>query len=610
MEIRKVRLKEFENGIQRFSSRLEKLERKSSKFSIYRLTIFLTGLILFLFSFFFLSMLFVWISIAVLLIVFGIVSGVHNKIDEGIKKCKLWLEIKKENLARMNIDWKNIPYKNSGELNREHPFGSDLEITGKNSLHQLIDVSTSNEGSKKLKEWLLTKISSEDIILERQKIVKELIPLQHFRNKLILNSNLATQKRLEGTKLSAWLNSGSNIKKLKKLLTTLTFIIPINILLVILFVLKLLPAYWVIGALIYVGIYWFNSKYISELFEKSLDIEMEFGKFSRILEFLEKYNYSQNKLLRTLCKTFFENKRSPSYYFKRLSRITTAVSFQKNPFTMLLLNIIFPYDFFFAYKLEKVKKDMTDRLPDWLETFYNLEALISLSNFAYINPDYVFPSIQKGNPDNLFLAEKITHPFIPFDVSIPNDFSISTKGEVVIITGSNMSGKSTFLKSIGINLALCFAGGVVCASRFQTKLYKIYTCINISDSVTDGISYFYAEVKRLKNLLNEIKAENSLPVFYLIDEIFRGTNNLERLIGSRSYIKSLAGLNGTGLISTHDLELIKLEKEISKVNNYHFKEDISNGKMIFDYKLRRGPSPTTNALKIMKIEGLPVEKEF
>jgi DNA mismatch repair ATPase MutS len=171
-----------------------------------------------------------------------------------------------------------------------------------------------------------------------------------------------------------------------------------------------------------------------------------------------------------------------------------------------------------------------------------------------------------------------------------------------------MSGKSTFLKTLGVNLVLAFAGSAVNASRFETSLFRIFTCINISDSVTDGISYFYAEVKRLKNLLTEIKQENDILVFYLIDEIFKGTNNLERLIGSRSFIKVIADLNGTGLISTHDLELIKLEEKIAHVTNYHFKEEVLNGRMHFDYKLRRGPSPTTNALKIMESEGLPVER--
>jgi len=607
MELRKLRLKEFGDGIRRFNSRLDILQKKSNRFGYYRLAIFLTGLSLFLFSFFYLNQLFIGTILGISIIIFGITTAFHNKIDYGIKKCKLWLDIKKDNLARIKIDWENIPNKLFTDTEIDHPFESDLNISGKNSLHQLIDISSSAEGSLKLKEWLLTTVPSEEIILERQRIIQELIPLQHFRNKLILNASLSSRKRLEGSKLSGWLKSELNIDRLKKLLLILSLIIPVNILLLILFIVGLLPAYWSIGALIYTGVYWFNSKFISELFDRSLDIKMEFGKFSRILEFLESYNYSKNELLKKYCRTFFESKKSPSYYFKRLNRITLAASFQKNPITLLLLNSLFPYDFFFAYKLEKVKEELKDKLPEWLEIFYNLEALISLSNFAYLNPDYIFPSFIKNN-DYSFKAEKIAHPLLPPDVNIHNDFSLTKKGEVVIITGSNMSGKSTFLKTTGVNLTLAFAGSVVNASKFETNLFRLFTCININDSVIDGISYFYAEVKRLKNLLIEIKMENSIPVFYLVDEIFKGTNNLERLIGSRSYIKNLAGLNGTGLISTHDLELIKLENDIPQVSNYHFKEDVTNGKMIFDYMLRKGPSPTTNALKIMEIEGLPVER--
>jgi DNA mismatch repair ATPase MutS len=141
----------------------------------------------------------------------------------------------------------------------------------------------------------------------------------------------------------------------------------------------------------------------------------------------------------------------------------------------------------------------------------------------------------------------------------------------------------------------------------ETGMFRMFTCIKVSDSVTDGISYFYAEVKRLKQLLNELNRQDDYPLFYMIDEIFRGTNNLERLTGSRSFIKALAGSHSIGLISTHDLELVKLENEIRRISNYHFREEVISDKMKFDYKIHSGPCPTTNALKIMKIEGLPVE---
>jgi DNA mismatch repair ATPase MutS len=189
---------------------------------------------------------------------------------------------------------------------------------------------------------------------------------------------------------------------------------------------------------------------------------------------------------------------------------------------------------------------------------------------------------------------------------VGNDFTLERLGELVIITGSNMSGKSTFLRTVGVNLCLAFSGAPVPASAWCTMPFRLFTCITVSDSVTDGISYFYAEVRRLKALLEALHEAHPYPLFFLIDEIFRGTNNRERHIGSRAYIQALTGGYGVGLVSTHDLELVKLEHEMGGIRNVHFREAIAAGRMIFDYQLRPGPCPTTNALQIMRLAGLPV----
>ena len=172
-----------------------------------------------------------------------------------------------------------------------------------------------------------------------------------------------------------------------------------------------------------------------------------------------------------------------------------------------------------------------------------------------------------------------------------------------------MAGKSTFLRTLGLNLLLAFAGSVVDGTALAASPLRLFTSIKISDSVTQGVSFFYAEVKRLKRLLDELERGDTLPLFFCIDEIFRGTNNRERLIGSRSYIRQLVDKHGVGLISTHDLELVKLAEELPAITNYHFRDDVVNGQMVFDYKLHLGPCPTTNALKVMRNAGLPVEEE-
>jgi DNA mismatch repair ATPase MutS len=203
-------------------------------------------------------------------------------------------------------------------------------------------------------------------------------------------------------------------------------------------------------------------------------------------------------------------------------------------------------------------------------------------------------------------GENIGHPLLPDTQKIGNDFTFARLGDLAIITGSNMAGKSTFLRALGVNLALAYAGGPVDAAALTTAYFRLFTSIRVTDSVTDGISYFYAEVQRLTALLAAVQDDQPYPVFFLIDEIFRGTNNRERLIGSQAFVRALAGQNSVGAIATHDLELVRLADDRPEIHNYHFRDAIAEGRMVFDYTLRPGPCPTTNALHIMRAAGLPI----
>ena len=245
------------------------------------------------------------------------------------------------------------------------------------------------------------------------------------------------------------------------------------------------------------------------------------------------------------------------------------------------------------------------RLPVWLDAWHELEALNSLANFAYLNPRNVFPEILPEQ--SVFRARAIGHPLIGPEFRICNDFELDGQRRIALLTGSNMAGKSTFIRTVGVNLCLAYAGAPVTADQLEVSLFRVFSCIQVSDSVQDGLSYFYAEVKRLKALLSATE-EEGLPVMFLIDEIYRGTNNRERHIGSHALTRALASHpTAVGIIATHDLELAKLADEIKGIVNFHFREQVVEGRMVFDYLLRPGPCPTTNALQIMRMEGLPVE---
>jgi DNA mismatch repair ATPase MutS len=280
-----------------------------------------------------------------------------------------------------------------------------------------------------------------------------------------------------------------------------------------------------------------------------------------------------------------------------------------NPLVGLLLNVIVPWDFFLGGLIARLRERLETLVPLWLDRSAELEAAGSLANFGYLNPGCAFPCIERvadsSSRQFVFEATALGHPLIPASMRVSNDFSLGDT-QLVVLTGSNMSGKSTFLKTLGINMVLAYAGAPVCAASLRLGLFRPFSCIRVTDSVQDHVSTFFAEVRRLKQLLDALGTPDARPLFYLVDEIFRGTNNRERVAGGRAFMAALLGQNGAGAISTHDLELAFAGEGLARVTNYHFREELTGRRMIFDYKLRRGISPTTNALKIMEIEGLPI----
>jgi len=373
---------------------------------------------------------------------------------------------------------------------------------------------------------------------------------------------------------------------------------------------------------------------LGEILEAVMVMDGEMGKLRALLRHLETYPLPTGSNIAGLCRPFRTPGQLPSAQLKRLKLITTGVGLRMNPIMGIALNMVFPWDFLFAYLAARLQKQMAALLPAWLETWYELEALISLATFAWLNPAYTFPQVERPTTDEqahippgapaqaaadlasaparpVFAAVGLGHPLILAERRVCNDFDIPGLGQVALITGSNMAGKSTFIKTVGVNLCLAYAGGPVCAEALCSLPFRLHTCIRITDSITDGFSYFYAEVKCLRRLLEALRSDTRgaappLPVLYLIDEIFRGTNNRERLLGSQAYIQTLAGAPGCGFIATHDLELARLADTTPAIHNFHFRDAVQDGRLVFDYHIHLGPSPTTNALKIMALEGLPV----
>jgi len=601
------RKKYISRQVERVEKNLTALIEKSRQFSKMRLGLFLVGFSLGVALYYLVAPNLGWLAFGATFVIFNLVAFFHRKIDRSVRQHEIWVDLKKAQLARMDLDWSQIPQNLKDEPDGQHPFELDLNVTGKFSLHHLIDTAVSLDGSLRLKEWFLQPVLETKAISSRQNIVKEMAPLARFRDKLQLAYQLVSKDPLDGKKLLLFLEKQEIPKQFAWVLLSSAVLAVANISLYILGALELAPAWWGYSLTLYGLIYLANQRFSDPLLDASVFISEELKKLKATLFFLENYRYGDHGNLKNLCEPFWTKASRPSRQMTQITLLSFAIGLRMNPLFRIGLNLFVPWDFYLVRLLGQVEKQLQDKLANWIEVLIELEALNSLANFAYLNPGTTFPEVVKADA-SAFEAQKIGHPLIKSDDRKCNDFALKTLGDVALITGSNMSGKSTFLKTVGLNLVLAFAGGPVISKNFKTSLVRVFTSIQINDSITDGFSFFYQEVRRLKALLLSLKDQKQLPLFFLIDEIFKGTNNKERLIGSRSYIQALAGHNGLGAISTHDLELTNLEAQIPQISNYHFREEVVDGKMVFDYQIRTGPCPSTNALKIMQLEGLPVEE--
>ncbi|GCE28435.1 DNA mismatch repair protein [Dictyobacter alpinus] len=547
---------------------------------------------------------------------FFMLSRFQPKVNTSMLRYQVWLRLLDEQRARLNLNWDAMPPvpPREEQEDMDHPFEIDLDISGERSLHRLLNTGVSLEGMLRLRDWLLELEPDIDTIRSRQALVRELIPMTRFRHKLQLYSLFATRftEPVDGDRLLEWLESQSASKQKLSTLVIALVLSGLLALTVLFYVFQHTSPLYCVGALL-ASLIWYltTKKEQGNLAEDTYQQRRAFDQLKQIFGYLENYRYARNSQLRKHCEPFFEHgDRRPSHLLRRLESITGRAAISRSAETWLVVNALFPLGAITAYQLDQCKALIAQYLPIWLDVWYDLEATCSLANFAEMNPDYTFPEIvaaRKSGSSPVFQSQQLGHPLIKRSSKVSNDFNLADGGEIMLITGSNMSGKSTFLRTIGINLCLAYAGSVVSASSLRTSIFELYACIRVTDSLADGYSYFYAEVRRLRGLLDRLESDAPYPIFFLIDEIFKGTNNYERLIGSEAYIRALVEKKCVGAISTHDLELVRLTELFSFIRNYHFKENIVDDQMIFEYRLRKGPSPTRNALRIMQMAGLPVK---
>lgn len=542
-------------------------------------------------------------SLLLFFIGFLTIAAYHNRLEHRIHRLALWSGIKRQHLARLRLDWQALPPDRPVQ-SAMHLYAHDLDLLGPRSLLHLLDTTTSTQGHDRLAFWLLTQPPDEQTWQTRQQLVRELTRLTGFRDRLNVQGRLTGEAEINGQRITAILQHHLHFPYLHIVLPIQTVLAVITLILGLGALLNLLPAYWMMSFGLYAVIF-FQTDQGEELLEHAVGLHHEVEKLGTVLQFLEQRARKPGSALAATCCVLTETDKAPSALIRRLAWVLHGVSVKAHPLVHLVFNALCPWDLFFTFRLQQFQHQIQNLLPLWLDCLAEVEAASALATFAYLHPSYAWPT---PHHTEALTATGLGHPLIPSQHRIANDISFARCGTIYLVTGSNMSGKSTFLRTIGINLCLAQAGAPVCAQRFAWTWSRLACCIRVDDSLDAGLSFFYAEVKRLKALLQATEDRNAPPVLFLIDEIFKGTNNRERLIGSRAYVRALATGNGYGLVTTHDLELADLDQSIPGLTNCHFQETVSAGTLQFDYQLRPGPCPTTNALRIMELEGLPTDR--
>ena len=583
----------------------------SQRFSRWRLGIFLMGAVtcvaLYQHAWFHSG------NIALLIFLAGFLTTTwfHQRLKFRLHRLDLWMAIKNDLLARLQLDWPNM-HAQTHHPPPHHHYALDLDLTGPHSLLALLDTTFSSNGHTRLQSWVFQANHPESDGLPwhiRQTLIRELTPLSRLRDRCLLATQLISPNPLDGTRILSLLEQPISIPNLSLLIIAASSLCALTIMLGLGTLLTGASNFWVLSLIMYVGLYFSLSGSIAPLFGRVLALHVELEKLVTVISTLERSTFSNQPTIRQQCKALLANDNRPTACLKQLGRICHGLSVKAHPLIHLALNAIIPWDLIYVGKLNRLITKLQQTLPQWLETIGQLDAASALARFAYVNPDYQWPRLEATHdpkhPPGI-TAHEIGHPLISRSHRITNALDLRGEGHMLLVTGSNMSGKSTFLRTVGINVCLAQAGGPVCATTFSWSWLQLYCCIRVTDALDEGLSYFYAEVKRLKVILDAVHSITSQPVLFLIDEIYRGTNNRERLAGSEAFVQVLQKSRGLGMISTHDLELTRLADINGHIRNAHFQESVEDGTLHFDYQLRPGPCPTTNALRIMAQEGLPV----
>jgi MutS domain V len=531
--------------------------------------------------------------------VFVVLAVVHGRLIRRVTAYSRAISFYEQGVARLEDRWAGTGITGERFLEPSHPCARDLDLFGRASVFELLCTARTRAGEETLARWLLTP-ASPDEVRDRQAAARELSGRLDFREGL---SATGEDLRLgvRPTQLVAWGEATDDLPSgIIRILT------------------PLLAAAWIISVVAWqvwgapellvlaitvvnLGLsYRFRAR-LSEAAHQAEEAGHDLNLLSQVLTAFEREPFSSPKLAQ-LQSRLKQGSVLPSQAIARLNRRVEFLESAHNLFVRVFDFVIF-YRLQFVLAAESWRRRHGRSLRQWIETVGELEALAALGGYTYEHPEDVFPEFVDQAP--CFEAEGLAHPLIPRNRAVTNDLHLGRDLQLMIVSGPNMAGKSTFLRGIGVNAVLAQSGAPVRAAGLKLSPLAVTASICVLDSLEGGISRFYAEINRLKLIMD--LTHSSVPVLFLLDELLSGTNSHDRLIGTRSFVTKLVERGAVGLVSTHDLALTAIPEEIgSKAINCHFEDHLEDGRLHFDYKLYPGIVQTSNALPLMRSIGLEV----
>lgn len=581
---------------------LQQVKKQIFRISMLRLALFIAGIAGLYFFFNQTTLLIICICLTFLPLF--ILVKIHNRFFIR----KEWLEtqarIIQEELQALSGDYSS--FEDGKEyVNPEHPYSFDLDIFGRRSLFQSINRTCTFFGKVRLAEWLQNHLHEKTSIEKRQEMIREISEHTLFREQFRVAGLVHHGQSSDGEKIQAWSQSPAQYLHAGWVKAFIWGVPVINSLLLITSLAGWTSFSWLglsfgIFLVLSFGIIK-RATYIQETYGKQLK---SLNGYARLIAQAKAENW-KSAGMQELMERFNLNSQSPIQALQQLSKELDRLDLRNNQFLYVLLEGSIFFQLQEIVRIERWKVRYGQHISEWLETVGELDALCSLGTFAYNHPQYTYPELTEK--PFCFLATQMGHPLMPASQCVKNDATIPSRPFFLIITGANMAGKSTYLRTIGVNYLLACIGAPVCCERLKLYPNQLITSLRTSDSLSDNESYFFAELKRLKRIIDLLNQGQQL--FIILDEILKGTNSMDKQKGSFDLIRQFMQMKANGIIATHDLLLGSLIKQFpEEIRNYCFEADIKDNELTFSYKLREGVAQNMNACFLMKKMGIILQE--